>query len=831
MKTMKLFVVLIVVAVASLLSVPMATAAPEGPQSVLTYTAPYKIKLDKETFDCKIASHKFDMETGVGTVFFDGKPTTIRLHRYTNFFDFDVYHDGFYMSDITSVEIPEGVTSIDEEAFAKCSKLKSITIPNSVTSIGDYAFKGCSSLTSITIPNSVTKIGEEAFSGCTGELIVNCNIPSASDYDEGAFYDSEFTKVTIGNGVTSIGNGAFYGCSSLTSITIRGSVMSIDWYAFEDCDALKDVNVNITNLAEYCKGNVIYKIPGNKHLYIDNKEITELVIPNSVTTIGERAFYGCSSLKSITIGNSVTSIGYEAFCGCSSLTSITIPNSVTKIGSEAFRGCTGELIVNCNILGGSEYDGPFDDSEFTKVIIGIGVTTIGKHAFAGCYSLTSVTIPDSVTSIGGGAFYGCSSLTDVITPERWIGYAFNNISGLKRINGKEIISDGVFKFLGNTLVWVDRDASSVSIPVSVKSIASFAFEGCKYLENVNVTDLNLWLRSGVDMSSSDGWNLYHNGKLVTNVTIPNGVTKIADGQFCDNKSLTSITIPDSVTEIGNDAFYGCSSLRSIIIPASVKKIGSSAFYNCSCLGSITIPASVKEIGSSAFYNCNCLGSITIPVSVKEIGGSAFYNCSRLGSITIPASVKEIGESAFMDCTSLTSVTISNGVTKIGDKAFYDCNSLCSITVPASVKEIGESAFMDCTSLTSVTISNGVTKIGDKAFYDCDSLGSISIPASVAYIGSDVFTRHENCGTLYVYMNSATPPALGRKFRNYDLFNWSGDPYYSSDGTPIIYVPENALFAYRSADVWNQMADKIEPKKQHAKSILKFVKKSHQRQPS
>ena len=261
----------------------------------------------------------------------------------------------------------------------------------------------------------------------------------------------------------------------------------------------------------------------------------------------------CDGVGVLVFTNAPTSIGRYAFEYCSSLTSITIPNSVTEIVGSAFEDCS---------------------------------------------SLTSITIPNSVTSIGSSAFRGC--YIEEITTERWMGYAFNHFAGLKRINGKEIITDGVFIFLGNTLAWVDGDASSVSIPASVKSIASSAFVGCRGIKEVNVVDLNLWLRSGVDMSNSDGWNLYHNGKLVTNVIIPNGVTKIADGQFCNNKSLTSITIPNSVTTIGYKAFAGCSSLRSITIPASVKKIGSSAFYNCSRLGSITIPASVKEIGGDAF---------------------------------------------------------------------------------------------------------------------------------------------------------------------------------------------------------------------------------------
>ena len=178
------------------------------------------------------------------------------------------------------IKCDKDVTSIGNSAFYICSSLTSITIPDSVTSIGDKAFYGCSSITSITIPDSVTSIGSSAFSGCTGELMVNCNIPSASS-SSGAFCNSNFTKVTIGDSVTSIGDYAFSGCSSLTSITIPDSVASIGKYAFYYC-----------------------------------RNITSITIPNGVTSIGNSAFYNCSSLTSITIPDSVTSIGTYAFYNC-----------------------------------------------------------------------------------------------------------------------------------------------------------------------------------------------------------------------------------------------------------------------------------------------------------------------------------------------------------------------------------------------------------------------------------------------------------------------------------------------------------------------------------
>ena len=251
-------------------------------------------------------------------------------------------------SSLTSITIPNSVTSIGHEAFGNCSSLNAITIPNSVPSIGSKAFYGCSSLTSITIPNSVTSIGEYTFMWCVS--LTSVTIPnSVTSIGDEAFYGCEsLTSIIIPNSVTSIGRAAFSDCSSLTSITIPNSVTSIGNSAFSGCSSLTSITVE--------KGNSIYDSRENCNAVIETATNTLIagcqntIIPNSVTSIGDNAFYNCSSLASITIPNSVTSIGQYAFRECSSLTSITIPNSVTSIGENAFAYCFNLKTVICEVI-------------------------------------------------------------------------------------------------------------------------------------------------------------------------------------------------------------------------------------------------------------------------------------------------------------------------------------------------------------------------------------------------------------------------------------------------------------------------------------------------
>ncbi len=310
-----------------------------------------------------------------------------------------------------------------------------------VTSIGEYAFFDCSNLTSITIPNSVTSIGQCAFSR------------------------SGLTSVEIPNSVTNISGYAFQSCSSLTSITIGNSVTNIGAQAFNACPVLS--SVHISDLAAWCNISFVDANAANplyyaQHLYLNGEEVKDLVIPNSVTSIGKYAFQGCSGLTSVTIPNSVTSINQSAFASCSSLTSVTIPNSVTNIYTSAFRNCSG----------------------LTSVTIPNSVTSIGSSVFYNCSSLTSVTIPNSVTSIGSSAFYNCSSLTSVTIPNSVtsIGtYSFGNCSGLTSVTIPNSVT-----ILAGAAFYNCSSLTSVTIPKSVTGIGGDTFRSCSNLTSVKV---------------------------------------------------------------------------------------------------------------------------------------------------------------------------------------------------------------------------------------------------------------------------------------------------------------------------------------------------------
>ena len=438
---------------------------------------------------------------------------------------------------------------------------------------------------------------------------------------------------------------------------------------------------------------------------------------SGVTSIGDSAFYGCSSLVSVSMGNGVASIGDYAFSGCSALTSIELPDAITNLGTYVFQNCT----------------------KLASVSMGNGVASIGNYAFYGCSSLASIEIPNSVTTIGTYVFDNCTSLASVsigggVTS---IGnYAFNGCTALKDLR----FEDG-------------EGTLSLGYHTSVTSgTGKGIFNDCP-LETLYV---------GRTLSYStnqyQGYSPFYGKSKLTTLVIGNAVTAIGDRTFYGCSALTSVTIGSGVASIGNYAFSGCSLLASIEIPNSVATIGTNVFQNCSKLTSVTMGSGVASIGNYAFSGCSLLASIEIPNSVATIGTYVFQNCTALESVSIGGGVESIGNYAFNGCTALKDLRFEDGegTLSLGYEysirgLFYEC-PLESLYLGRNLSynsNSGYSPFHRRTALTSLTIGDKVTSIGNNLLYGCNNLAEVMVPSNVTSIGTQAFY---NCTKLKSVIN-------------------------------------------------------------------------------
>ena len=736
------------------------------------------------------------------------------------FFEFTEVEDGYSIRlkgvpnngtiDIPSKHNGRDVVEVGDPKNSFLSSLKNLSIPDSITKIGGNVFYYCNLLKDVYYEGTIEDWCKINFEDTDYYISWSNPMYYASHFyikNNNNEYE-EVTEIVIPDTITSIGNYQFCGFNNVTKITIPNSVQTIGYATFNDCSSLIDVYYEGT-LEDWCK--ISFESGSSNpmryasHFYIKNgneyEEVTEIVIPDTITSIGKCQFYGFNNVTKITIPNSVTSIGLSAFSHCSSLASVKFESGskLSSIEDTAFIEC----------------------SSLTSIVIPNSVTSIGEGAFYGCNSITSVTFErdSELTFIGNGAFSNCSSLTDVYyegTIEDWCKIRFNNVDAnpmfyashfyIKNSNNEyeevtEIVIPETITTIGDYQFHGFTNVTKITIPDSVTSIGSYAFAWCKSLR----------------------YNVYENCCYLGNEENPYLVL-----MGPKDISIATVKISEYARFIMNCAFLNCRSLTSIVIPSSIKNIGDNAFCDCSSLVSIVIPDSVVSIGSGVFYGCSSLESITLPFVGETINGvSHTYLGYLFGAVFhyqnsefVPTSLKEviltggtsIGDYAFSGCSSLTSIVIPDSIVSVGYSAFYGCRSvqyneygncyylgneenpylvlakakdtsITTATISENTRIIMESAFSNCSKLTTIVIPDSCCNIGYSAFAKCSSLASIVIPDSVIGIGKYAF---RDCSSLTIYCEASSQPREWDSTWNYSNrpVYWSEEWYYV-DGVPTI----------------------------------------------
>lgn len=598
---------------------------------------------------------------------------------------------------VTFVSIPDSVTTISEFAFYGCHSINTLSMPISAA-VAANAFEGCTNIVSITLTPG-TGIGLDNIKHPQKGMTEN-PIPEHEVFTNYPWYKADACSITLEEGIVVIGEGMFaysniigsvkipdsvtlikaaaFAATRITDATLSEQMNEISIACFAECYLLGYVKMgngieHIRKGAFYCcvsMNNVIFS-DSLKHIedyafsdaFKSSTSTYEIILPDGVVSIGEKAFSYTSDIGVIRIGDCIESIADDAFLS-SFIDTIYIDKPYNSITGASWSGVydvikvvwNNELITDLETgLVYAENDGEYVVVDYvgsdTSVIIpeyynGIKVTAIGVTAFAGNDAITSITISNNITRIDNHAFHDCSSLT-------------------------------AFNFTGN-----------------IKYIGYCAFFGCK--------NLNSEIKMSPD-AILEGYAFYNCAKIFGDLTVPTGTNKVNSNVFFGCDSITTVTIPEGIVEIEERAFYSCDSILSITIPDSVKSIGGYAFYLCLNLSSLELGNGVVDIGNSAFRSCNGItGVLTLPDSLNTIGHNAFLG-TNITDIIFGSNIKTIGDAAFCLCKSLSgTIELPVGVKTIGVKSFAN-TKIEEMIIPSSIEAIGEQSFQECAYLKTISV--------------------------------------------------------------------------------------------------------------------------------
>ncbi len=594
---------------------------------------------------------------------------------------------------ITQVDLSEAVfTELPRSAFETCRYLTSISLPQSLTTIGEYAFSGCYALQAMDLSNTQ---------------------------------------------LTTIKSNAFYDCVSMATISFPSTLATLESYAFYNCTALKELDLSGTALTDIPTG----VCQGYRY---DEMQLTTLLLPSTITSIGSNAFYNCNKLASFScdVTGSLT-IGANAFYQCNAMTSVSITTQGELSIDYSVFSCTALTDITLNAQGdvtlGGAYSSPFS-----------------------CQSLRSFTLHTPGKLTAGNSLLGLSwdneTLTTVVLDAKGEGST-----------------------IGRNLASNATKLESITLPSRLVSLGEEAFAYCHSLRSVQLpSTLTSW---------DSGYCMFYECRSLTSLDLSalTSITQIGSSAFAGCENLATLTLPSGITSIGNSAFNGCKALTSLPLSTTVTSLGSRAFYGCSSLQNITVPASITSFGDYMFYECKGMTSATILADIETLPEYTFEHCTSLQTVELGNAIKTIEREAFLGCSSLTDVTLPNALTTIGMSVFTDCTALTMITLPSTLTSIEQYAFSGCESLVMMEIPEGITTLSYCLFSGCRGLQSLYLPSTIT--DSDRFALEYTESLIDLHVNALTPPSFSNS-------------WVTISGVTL-YVPAESLSSYQSDAFWSQ----------------------------